>query len=308
MPILLAPTANLARELLATRYVALTVEAEYGAYVAEGLVYTAAHHQATGDYAGRHIVAGGRAAPCNDEDIPQISVASDLVLVSHIDLDTIGGCLRALPEFQGLFPPWLTARNGDFWSLAEFVDVHGAHKLGGSGADFRAVRQLHAFWAWLKGCPRAPRDVVTDITAIVQEAGTVLQRIFADDAELLARGDALRAAEADLNTRSFVRQDDDVIVRIVDTSREFCNHLYATPEGAVGRAIASYCRETGMVTISLADPVPGVSCRAIVQDLWGSEAGGHDGIAGSPRGQDMGEIGLMVAVHALTEALRATRP
>ena len=49
---------------------------------------------------------------------------------------------------------------------------------------------------------------------------------------------------------------------------------------------------TGSITISLAEPITGVSCRAIVQIAFPDKnekgeflAGGHDGIAGSPRGK-----------------------
>ena len=50
----------------------------------------------------------------------------------------------------------------------------------------------------------------------------------------------------------------------------------------------AFNQRTGAITVSLADPIEGVSCREIVQDLWGPDAGGHDGIAGSPRGVRMG--------------------
>ena len=329
VPILLAPSADLAREVLATRTVVLTVEAEYGSYVAEGRLHTAAHHQPVGSpYAGRHLVEGGRPSPCNSNLIPILTeedaAVGAVVLVSHVDLDTFGGVLRSMPEFQDLFPPknvdaaalakapaeaanvivsiW---NNVNFWNLAEFVDVRGAHKLGESGVGERYLSQIYAFWAWSKspeGGPRLPRDQVTDVTNLVRAAGEALRRIFHDDAELLAAGDAFRAAEDDLNKRTFLRREGDVIVRIAGFSRDFCNHLYVTPNGEVGRAVASYGRESGSVTISLADPVSGVSCRAIVQELWGAEAGGHDGIAGSPREKNMGEEGLEDAVQALQKA------
>lgn len=49
-----------------------------------------------------------------------------------------------------------------------------------------------------------------------------------------------------------------------------------------------------------------VSSRAtILQDLWGPEAGGHDGIAGSPRERRMTEDDLEAAVTALAAKLNA---
>ena len=296
--ILLAPSADLARELLSKQPIALTVEAEYGSYVAEGAVYTAAHHQPAGSpFAGRHVTEGGRPSPCNDENIPIVHIGT--ILVSHVDLDTFGGCLRALGEVA-LFE----SQYQSFWDLAEFVDVRGPHKLGESGATREDLRRLRAFWAWSKaGTPRFSRDSVTDVTPTVLAAGDALLRILKGDPVLLADGDAFKADEDNLNRRTFLHLNGPVIARVAGLGRDFCNHLYVTPEGTPAKAVACYNRENGSVTISLADPVPGVSCRAILQGLWGPEAGGHDGIAGSPREKDMGETGLAEAENALLQAL-----
>lgn len=323
--ILLAPSADLARSVLrgeddlATGDVLLTVEAEYGAFVAEGKAYTAAHHQPAGSqYAGTHV-GGTRPSPCNDPRITPGIAGGGLILISHIDLDSIGGCLRALPGWEHLFAP----EHASFWKLAEWVDVRGAHKLGKSGASEGDLRRLHAFWAWSKKHGSRPaRDIVTDWTPFVQQAGDALARIFAGDEALMADGDALRAAENDLNRRTFHRfitvpdptydfrwgrpggpLDAKIIVRFAETSRDFCNHLYVSPSGEVAHAVACYNHESGSITISLADPVEEVSCREIVQRLWGPEAGGHDGIAGSPREKRMDERALWHVVHELERLL-----
>ena len=332
--VLLAPSADLARETLLRERVLLTVEAEYGSYVAEGLAYTAAHHQPRGvKYAGTHV-GGVMPSPCNDWSVPDITTLKDgeggVILVSHLDLDTFGGCLRGLgADFADLFPsqdkPSLQASNEvitkwvtwnlqlqHFWNLAEFIDVSGAHKLGLArerGATLRSVDQLYAWWAWNKAhSARTPRDVVTDVTDAVLAAGAALRLILAGDAEMLEAGTAFRKDEAALNTRSFARYSEaqGVIVRRVSTHKDFCNHLYTTPsegEGTVAKAIACLNTETGGITISLADPVPGVSCREIVQDLWGPEAGGHEGIAGSPRERRLTEDDLEAVVTVLSRKL-----
>jgi hypothetical protein len=77
------------------------VEAEYGSVVIEGTVYTAAHHQPSGPYVGDHVVPGGRPAPCNDTAIPPVAwdvEGGPVALVSHLDLDTVGGLLRAVAD------------------------------------------------------------------------------------------------------------------------------------------------------------------------------------------------------------------
>jgi len=296
--ILLAPTLELAEHVLGSEYVFLTVEAEYGLHVAEGCLYTAAHHQAAGSpYAGRHVVAGGRPSPCNDGDIPHHGEGA--ILVSHVDLDTFGGCLRALPGFDGLFGP----EGQGFWDLAETIDVRGAHKLPQSGAVAADVSMLRAFWAWSKGVPRFPRDSVTDVTETVIAAGGALLRILAGDAQLLAEGEAFGAAEAALNARTCAPIAGYRHVLRRSSDGPFCNHLYTTPGGEYFPAVVAHNVETGSVTVSLADPIPGVSCRDLVQALWGTEAGGHAGIAGSPRGRVMTASDFEAAAAALETAI-----
>lgn len=295
--VVLAPTLELAR---AWGPVELTVEAEYGSTVVEGALYTAAHHQPAGSpYAGRHVDPTGRPSPCNDPAIPRLREGT--ILLSHLDLDSLGGVLRALPAFRGLF----NHDTRDFWALAEFVDVNGPHKLGAARAWPEDLRRLYAFWAWSKTLPPLPRDTVSVVTDRVQAAGNVLARIFHGDADLLVAGDAFRHEEAALNARTFVGSRSGVIVRRATVARDFCNHLYVTPQGRQGRAVVAYNTATGAVTVSLADPILGVSARDIVQGLWGATAGGHAGIAGSPRGVDVGPEGFDLAVKATVRVVRA---
>jgi len=100
----------------------------------------------------------------------------------------------------------------------------------------------------------------------------------------------------------FDRDVGSILVRIT-SGRDFVNHLYVDLDGVPARAIVSYNRDSGSVTVSLADPIPGVSCREILQGMWGPEAGGHDGIARSPREADLGLTGFWQAVGAVSRAL-----
>lgn len=282
-----APSATIAATVAAS----ITVEAEYGSIVAEGSVYTAAHHQRTGPFAGRHIVAGGRPSPCNDDAIPTIEAGT--ILVSHFDLDTLGGVLRAM----GVCP---VAKS--FWDLAEFIDVNGPHKIALSGASDADIARIRAFWAWSQ-TNRAlwPRDAAMDITEYVSNAAQALARILSDDPAMLAAGQAMVAREAALNAATFVGINNGVIVRKADA---FVNHLYCAPgEATPAKAVVTHNSKTGAITVSFADAVPGVTARAIVQGLWGMEAGGHDGIAASPRERLMTDADLADAVAATVAAL-----
>lgn len=271
--IVLAPTWELAQTVTAE----ITVEAEYGAMVKEGTVYTAAHHQPNGPFAGNHVVAGGRPAPCNDADIPEL--AEGTILVSHLDLDTIGGIMRT--RGAGSFGEFES-----FWRLAEFVDVNGPHKLGESEASAVDIERLYAWWAYSKTMPRFSRDVVTDITEVVGAAISHLHDILWGHEPALAAGKTFREDEAALNVSTFRCVLSGVVERICGAG-EFVNHLYVTPDGYVGEMVVALNTGTGAITISRANPDPAISCRAIAQTLWGPTAGGHDGIAGGPRGRVM---------------------
>ena len=283
MYILHAPTADLARSIVLP---VLTVEAEYGSYVCEGRFYTAAHHQGTGPYAGRHLPgheSTGRPAPCNDDGITMIG-EEDVVVVSHIDLDTLGGCLRATGRHNSLF----AGEFGSFWELAEFVDVTGPHHMA---PDHPEAPRLRAVWAWLQEHrPRYPRDEIVEVTDLVLSFGDVLRSILAGDDALIAAGQAMADAEDALNESSFRGTTDPIgdIHIVARGADQFVNHLYRTPTGIVGSVVVALNTTMNSVTVSLANPIEGVNCCELVQSLWGPEAGGHAGIAGSPRGQIMG--------------------
>jgi hypothetical protein len=258
-----------------------TVEAEYGDVTVVGSVLTMAHH-------GKN---SGNPAPCSysNESGEGVEVAG----LSHFDLDTLGGAMALLgnkPEVPG------------FWELSEFVDLNGPHKLAQSGASPENIRRLYAFWAWSRGFRVFPnRDgSVSDVTDKVIEGAKIVERVLADDADLLVAGDAYAKAEGELNKSSFVEAKDGVVARV---SGQFVNHLYATPDGAPEKAVVSYNTLTGAITVSFADSPTGKNARDIVQGLWGSLAGGHAGIAGSPRDQRMSLGDFTAAVEATRAAL-----
>jgi hypothetical protein len=284
--ILLARSADLAKTVNPD----LSVEAEYGSVVVEGSVYTAAHHQKDGEY-----TSANRPAPCNDINIP---IITGDVLVSHFDLDTVGGCMRAM----GCYQPELGVEFSGFWNLAEFVDLNGPHKLSESGASKIDLSRLYAFWAWSQAhLPRQfAADEVVDVTEHAEAAGLAITGILGGKLDLLEAGDAMRKSQDELNRISFIEAVAEVGIR---THTEFVNHLYTTPEGQPLRAVVALNPEQGSVTVSLVDTVEGVSCRDLVQKLWGPEAGGHDGIAGSPRDQKMTEDDLRDLGAAVVQAL-----
>lgn len=280
-----------------------TVEAEYGQTVVEGSVATLAHH-------------GPRAeqpCPCLGDNMPGHS--RPVIGVSHFDLDTLGGVMR----FLGLKEPLEGDSEDLFWRVAALVDTIGVHKLeeiktllwreatagmsmateAFNRADYyfgcewdAAIEALNAFWAWSEAHRLFPHreGYVTDVTDFFLEAARVASLLIEGDDNceqtqtLYAKGKAWYKAKEALNANTYLSLvDSSVVLRV--SPGPFVNHLYTTPKGELAQGIVSLNEKTRAVTLSLADPIDGVSCCEIAQRLWGPEAGGHAGIAGSPRGE-----------------------
>lgn len=274
--IILCPTWELAQAADAD----LTVEAEYGSFVKEGDIFTAAHHQSEGPYKGTHI-GGASPAPCNNTNIPTLEDAT--IVVSHIDLDTLGGCMRANTVWDGCF----LEEHQSFWDLAEFVDVNGPQKLDISGASDDDLNKLYAWWWYQEEVIgyRFSRTENTDVTSIIEAASAWLTGLLMGDEALIEKGKAWRKMMEGLNENSFIQMSKQgTILRIAN---RFVNHLYDTPTGEQGKAIVTFYPTGGNITISKRDAELPMNCKSIVQHLWGTEAGGHQGIAGSPRGKRM---------------------
>lgn len=241
-----------------------TVEAEYGSAVVCGSVETLAHHGSR----------SGNPCPCLSDNT---ELDLDAVGVSHLDLDALGGILALQNRKPG---------NKSFWALAAFIDLNGAHKLAQSGADEIDIDRLYAWWAWSEAHKVYPnRDgSISDVSAWVEEACLALMGIFGESADLMAAGVAFRKAGEALNAESFRQAFGRVLYRRSDS---FVNHLYASPTGKVFDAVVCYNPKQGSITVSFAAPGARDNACGFCQSLWGKLAGGHKGIAGSPRGQKM---------------------
>jgi hypothetical protein len=261
-----------------------TVEAEYGDVLVSGRLLTMAHHGPRSN----------NPAPCSGEySIPDEGI--ETVGISHLDLDTLGGCMAILGRY--VF--------SSFWDLAAFVDVNGPHKLGEANASPEDLARLYAFWAYNENNRVfAPRDgSVLDVTAQVLDGVAAIEKILGDDPEMLAAGAKFKEEGEKLNAASFVEAPHGVILRV---SPGFTNHLYTTPSGKVCKAVVAYNTLQGSITVSFADTPTGsrhMNAREIVQSLWGQEAGGHAGIAGSPRGQKMTLMDVAACYGATIEAV-----
>jgi hypothetical protein len=286
MKILLTSNPQNLAAVLATFSSTATVEAEYGSVTVSGSALTFAHH-------GKNA---GNPCPCSYPNTVADGLGIEAIGVSHVDLDTLGGVLA----IQGRKP-----EAPSFWELAEFVDLNGAHKLSVSGANAADLASLHAWWAWSeKNRLFAPRDgSVADAGAWIDAAAEAITAILAGDEALLALGEAHRKAGEALNASSFRKSYGDVLFRVSDA---FANHLYADPQGRPYRAVVTYSPKAGSVTLSYADATARDNACKLLQEQFGPLAGGHKGIAGSPRGKRMGSVNARkVAKNAAFRLARA---
>lgn len=291
MPIiLLSNDPQKLAEALAAHARTATVEAEYGDVTVQGSIATLAHH-------GKN--AGNR-CPCNYENTDFATLAIEAIGISHVDLDTLGGVAAILGHKY---------EAPSFWALAEKVDLQGAHKLGTFGASPADLERLYAYWAWNESHKVfPPRDgSALDVTAQVSLAIGIIKAILAGNGELREAGREFRDAEAALNASSLISEHESGARRVFLRSAEaFTNHLYVSPEGIVADAVVGYNAKFKSVTISFSDG-QGDAC-AFVQSLWGPLAGGHKGIAGSPRGQELTRADAAEAASKLVILLGRVEP
>lgn len=299
--------ANLATASIATA--TATVEAEYGQKVIQGKKVTLAHH--VQEY--RHFPA-----PCCREDIPSLT-EGDTILVSHLDLDTIGGCLALMDQKPEVCE--------GFWALAGHIDVRGPHHLAVAPFGKEAKEALVAFWAWSarNRAPRRDANVLHDVTEDVVKAGEFLANLSEEDIlagqkwqEGINKAVENCLIEETLKFRVFSTDGpfchgaywsnvprwgteltgvDTSRQGVIDSLREIDSNWRDTsgwePGVVAGRvvpAIVSYSRKFGSITLSFEgnDGRERRDACKIMQSLFGPHAGGHKGIAGSPRGVVMG--------------------
>lgn len=269
-----------------------TVEAEWGDRCVFGKIGTLAHH-------------GSRSMnppPCTEENNVFGIVKEDSVFgLSHFDLDCFGGILSIL----GMKP-----EDNEFWNLAGFVDVNGAHKVNKANASDAAISKIYAWWAYAKTFRYVPpKDGILDIEqSSIFGHLQVLQGILSENSIWLEKGQNLKEDEQALNQKSFIESSKSGVIARV--SPDFVNHLYQTPNGEVAHCVVAYNTKFGSVTISFAEEGE-FSARDIIQQVFPEKdsqgnflAGGHKGIAGSPRGKRCSLAEFLVAFSTCSEMLR----
>lgn len=255
-----------------------TVEAEYGNDVIRGCGggVTLAHHGPREN----------NPAPCITEVEP-----NDLpILISHIDLDTIGGIMGiwGLRDMED-------DTEAAFWQLAGFLDCHGPHKIQESGAAEKIIRRFHAWEAWNHKNYLPRMNEATEVTEHVERAISAIQKIIQGDPNMITEGEEWKLKSTE-EIESFL-VDEDENVRVFITDGAFCNSAYYSPKlQTVVKATVALDRKSGAISIAFEDGGKRYHASKVVQAIWDKNAGGKLGIAGSPRGVQMTREDLDKAV------------
>lgn len=290
-----------------------TVEAEYGSSVVHGSRGTLAHHEAAisagldsgcpcllspGDELwGAADLAG---IPRNRPDQSCVLPDSTAVIgVSHWDWDTAGGVfgLLGVKPCHGLWPK--------VWQSVAFTDERGPHRAE-EFIEYTEVRPVvDAMRAYASAnritTPRETTAVdITEravgysnfLTELDQELERAASFGFALKTQgayldsglpLLEAGLRYHIAQQDLEADSYVASfgGGRILLRASD---RFVNHLYRH-ENRVAPIVIGFNTVQGSITLSFEnlDAQSGLSASELMRLYFGDRAGGHRGIAGSPR-------------------------
>lgn len=270
--VLLCPTYDLAKTVANVDNAPYaTVEAEYGEHVITGSPRlekwaTLAHHDSR----------SSNPAPCVWNSICEENVSPMLpktIIVSHLDLDTLGGI--------GLLLGYFNPEEQEFWNAAAYIDCKGPHHV--LEVPEKAQKQLRAFWAYNEyhRPPMFSRDSITDVTALVAEYFVLLDKIAHMDTEVISAGEVWEAKKKEQTEGSLVYESKNI--------RGFCGPYftassYCGSDTMVRPCTISYSTKKSSVTLAFEDGGKKHNAAEIMREIFGAGAGGHAGIAGTPRG------------------------
>lgn len=242
----------------------ISIEAEYGDTCVEGKILTLAHHGSRSN----------NPAPC---ELDNQELEFNSILVSHLDLDTLGGIMAVLGIKKG---------NPSFWKDAAYIDVNGTHHM--YKLPIRSQDLINSYYYIADSIGRLPltRDEVKDITETVEEFIVKLNKLFTDEEyqkEMIEKGRQWGFDKAQEVEKCLVKENRNIRCFITDGT--FCSASYYSPSmDCITNATITLNKKFGSITLAFEDGGNEHNAMEIVQSLWGSEAGGRAGIAGSPRG------------------------
>lgn len=262
MKILYIPSWDLAKTVKKSgQTIHLTIECEYGKHVLEGSWATLAHHV----QAYKHCPA-----PCVSI-LPADMPDNVVVAVSHLDWDVIGAIAGLIGKKK---------EDDAFWKAVETIDLKGPHHLISFPETFRD--RMNAYWCWAGKNAKIPsfEKGVQDITSIALEHVDAVHRIMEGDHHLLEAGKAWEKQLTKRVEKCLIKENEQF--RVFITNDVKCtSHYYSPTLRSVVPFIIEYNTFTKRVRLSSYDNL--VDLVDIMVGFFGEGAGGKDGIACSPR-------------------------
>jgi len=261
-----------------------TVEAEYGQYVIEGKNITLAHH--VEKYKNHK-------APCLYPNRETTELAEDdekVILISHVDLDTVGGCLAIMGK---------KPENESFWHGAAYIDVNGYHcarKL-----SITVQNQINAYKAWYQNNAIKNDEKIYDVTEYIQKSASVISDILLGREEYILKGRKMVNLLEEKYEEYLVYEDQNI--RAFQTSGLSTISAYYSPT-YMKNSLVTITFYLNHKSIVLAFSEKGYRADLIVKDLWGDLAGGHESIAGSPRGRKMNQNDFEEMINYVKEVIQ----
>ena len=271
MKVILANSISAAERFAAENVVSASVEAEYGDFTLCGQEVTLAHHGAN----------SGNICPClNKVELRDKDEA--IILVSHIDMDTIGGVLSLVnmkPEICK-----------DFWDMVAFVDLNGPHKLQLMYSETfcdEEKQAIEVLWVCFKyieeNVPRyTGKDLIVDVTQIFLDLHRFLIDVNQNLNKYAEEGRIWNEQKRDAIDQYLVSENQ--YIRVFAAPMFANGAYYSKILGRVVPAVVNLNTKVGSITLSFEDGGEKFNAATIMREYFGPEAGGHAGIAGSPRG------------------------
>lgn len=268
LKILLAPTYNSAKQLAEKCRILASVEAEYGSHVIQGEFYTLAHHAP--------LYRKNR-APCFHIIEPLDPSLEGIILISHIDLDTLLGIYYLIRNKEDPVPE-LKIREA-----AEKIDVGGYHLI--TELDENIQPLFRAILGILGTNP--PFNNVLDVTeTVLKNIDLVLSILIDKEPTIIQVGLKLEEEQRKEKESCFIYGTD--LYLIYRSKNLPCTDQFIHPQtGKKAQFVINY--RSGPRAFFLASYHSDTDCDVILQSVWGRGCGGHARAAGTPRGKIISE-------------------
>lgn len=237
-----------------------TVEAEYGDFCVEGTHATLAHHASK----YRHSPA-----PCVRTDVTPLE--DGVILISHLDLDTLGGIALL----------WDCYTPHSFWKSEAIIDTQGA--LGLSLIPKTDDDLMKVYWAWENTTPELKLPIeedCLDVTLQTQERLRFLTQLLRGEISVDLQQYYLTIFEQHLQDylKSCIYEDQQMRIFVHESPMHF--QVHRREQELVDICLHYHPKRK---TIILSDISGRMDCGKVMKELFGDKAGGQFRIGGTPR-------------------------